>query len=81
MMRQFERSIAEDTVRNEYLLHSQLHEWLLNSSVAEDVDRLNALVYAKLFLTPDSDPWPGLVPANTFTGLDNNGLVQTPHSR
>lgn len=70
-----QRSIAEDTVRNEYLFHSQLHRWLGGNSL-RDVEKLNREVYAKLFLTPDSDPWLGLVPANTFSGLDNNGLVQ-----
>jgi hypothetical protein len=25
---------------------------------------------------PDSDPWLGLVPRDTFTGLENDGLVQ-----
>lgn len=76
MMRNLQRSIAEDTVRNEYQLHSKIHEWLSLDEATDDVDHLNGLVYAKLFLTPDSDPWLGLVPANTFTGLDNNGLVQ-----
>jgi hypothetical protein len=76
MLRNFQRSIAEDTVRNEYLLHSQIHEWFVNGSAPQDLDRLNSRVYAKLFLTPDSDPWLGLVPDNTFTGLDNSGLVR-----
>ncbi len=79
MLRQLERSIAEDTVRNEYLLHSQIHEWFVNGAALQDLDQLNRMVYAQLFLTPDSDPWLGLVPANTFTGLDNNGLIQVPH--
>ncbi len=81
MLRNLQRSIAEDTVRNEYLLHSQIHEWFLNGTAPQDIDRLNSMVYAKLFLTPDSDPWLGLAPANTFTGLDNNGLVQVSRAR
>ena len=75
-LRNLERSIAEDTVRNEYLLHSQIHEWFINGAAPQAIDQLNSMVYAKLFLTPDSDPWLGLVPANTFTGLKDNGLVQ-----
>jgi hypothetical protein len=39
-------------------------------------DQLNAKVYAELFLTPDSDPWLGLVPRDTFTALEDDGLVQ-----
>jgi hypothetical protein len=75
-MRNLERSIAEDTVRNEYLLHLQLHQWFAEGKAPKDLDQLNAKVYAELFLTPDSDPWLGLAPANALTGLDNEGLVQ-----
>ncbi len=71
-----ERSIAEDTVRNEYSLHSQIHKWFANNSAPRDLDKLNAKVYADLFLTPDSDPWLGLAPANTLSGLEQDGLVQ-----
>ena len=74
VIRNLERSIAEDTVRNEYLLHPKIHEWL--SSAPANVDQLNRKVYADLFLTPDSDPWLGLVPRDTFTALESNGLVQ-----
>ena len=74
-VRNLERSIAEDTVRNEYLFHAQLHDWLA-AAPARDVDALNARVYAELFLTPDSDPWLGLVPADTFTALDNDGRTR-----
>jgi hypothetical protein len=74
VIRNLETSIAEDTVRNEYLLHAKIHEWL--SSAPASVDQLNTKVYAELFLTPDSDPWLGLVPRDTFTALENNGLIQ-----
>jgi len=77
MMSNLQRSIAEDTVRNEYLLHSQIHQWFGSGAAPQGVEQLNARVYANLFLTPDSDPWLGLAPADTFTGLENNGLVQT----
>src|SRR5438128_2305083 len=76
IIRNLGRSIAEETVRNEYLLHARIHEWLTHSSAPTDVDQLNARVYAELFLTPDSDPWLGLVPRDTFTALENDGLVQ-----
>jgi hypothetical protein len=75
-MRNLQRSIAEDTVRNEYLLHLQIHRWFAQGNAPKDLDQLNAKVYAELFLTPDSDPWLGLAPANAFTGLDNEGLIQ-----
>ena len=75
MMRNLQLSIAEDTVRNEYVLHSKIHDWFASGTEPKDFERLNSKIYAELFLTPDTDPWLGLVPANTFTGLDNNGLV------
>ena len=52
---------------------------VLGGAAPQGVEQLNARVYANLFLTPDSDPWLGLAPADTFTGLENNGLVQAKH--
>ncbi len=72
-----QRSIAEDTVRNEYTFHANIHEWLATAGAPREVDVLNRRVYAELFLTPDSDPWLGLAPADTFSALENGGLVQS----
>jgi hypothetical protein len=77
MVRNFETSIALDTVRNEYLLHRQIHEWFMDGAVTGDASALNERVYAELFLTPSSDPWLGLVPADTYTGLTDGGLPCT----
>jgi hypothetical protein len=68
--------IALDTVRNEYQLHRRIHERLAGDpSASHSADVLNEWVYAELFLTPSSDPWLGLAPANAYTALPNNGLV------
>jgi hypothetical protein len=75
-LRSMERSISEDTVRNEYQLHYRIHEWLARDA-APPVDQLNARVYAELFLTPDSDPWLGLLPDNAYAALENDGLSLT----
>ena len=75
MLRNLERSIAEDTVRNEYLFHRTIHQWLADADAATEVDKLNTKVYAQLFLTPDYDPWLGLVQNDTFSALDNGGLI------
>jgi hypothetical protein len=72
---QFQRSAALDTVRNEYQLHRQIHEWFL-AGEPSDLAQLNERVYAELFLTPSSDPWLGLAPDDTYTALDRNGVVQ-----
>ncbi|MDB5324296.1 MAG: hypothetical protein JWN40_5927 [Phycisphaerales bacterium] len=69
MIRNFERSVAEDTVRNEYLFHGQIHEWFVRGQALATLDELNEKVYAQLFLMPRSDPWLGLVPADTYTAL------------
>ncbi len=75
MLRNFQQAIALDTVRNEYLLHRQIHEWFATNSPA-DLEALNARVYAELFLTPASDPWLGLVPPDTYTALENCGISE-----
>ncbi len=72
----FQQSIAEDTVRNEYTFHRQIHEWLADGKpVVVDVDGFNERVYAELFLTPRSDPWLGLAPNDVYTALENNGVT------
>ena len=35
LVRNFERSIAEDTVRNEYTFHRQIHQWLADGKTAD----------------------------------------------
>ncbi|HNC44181.1 MAG TPA: hypothetical protein PLU80_08445, partial [Acidobacteriota bacterium] len=71
----FERSVALDTVRNEYLFHTRMYDWL-QAGEGENVDQLNERVYAELFLTPSSDPWLGLLPADTYTAIQNEGIVK-----
>lgn len=74
-LRNLERTISEDTVRNEYLFHTKIHEWLATDSPAQNLDAFNEKVYAELFLTPDSDPWLGLAQPDVCTALENNGVV------
>jgi hypothetical protein len=66
----FERTLAEDSVRNEYLLGQTLHGWFASGPTPEDPDALNERVYTELFLTPSSDPWLGLVPADAYAALE-----------
>jgi hypothetical protein len=76
----FQRSIAEDTVRNEYQFHRQTHQWLADPArgpaLTADVNALNDRVYAELFLTPRADPWLGLLPPDAYSALDNDGMCQ-----
>jgi hypothetical protein len=73
MVQGFERLIAEDAVRNEYLNHRRIHEWLAGGAVIAHQD-LTERIYADLFLTPSADPWLGLVGANDYAALDGNGI-------
>jgi hypothetical protein len=78
LVRSFQNTIGIDTVKNEYTLHRQLHEWFATAALTPDVDvkDLNERVYAQLFLTPSTDPWLGLVPGDVYTGLNDNGIAQ-----
>ena len=76
LLQKFQELIAIDTVRNEYLLHSKLYTWLVRGPLRDDVEKLNEQVYAKLFLTPGSDPWLGLFSTDVYTALDNGGVVK-----
>lgn len=76
LVQRLEMNIALDTVRNEYLLHSKLHAWLITDRGRSGVEALNQKVYAELFLTPASDPWLGLFSSDTYLALENGGLVR-----
>ena len=77
MVRNLQGSTALDTVKNEYSLHSQIHDWYANNQVSADVQQLNDKVYAQLFLMPSTDPWLGLSTPDQFSGITNGGLVET----
>ncbi|PLZ90520.1 hypothetical protein CEN45_10475 [Fischerella thermalis CCMEE 5198] len=70
----FETAIALDTVRNEYMLHRQIHQWFVQGNQTSNLDALNEKVYAELFLTPSSDPWLGLAPDDVYSAIDNDGV-------
>ncbi|MBD2297933.1 hypothetical protein [Nostoc sp. FACHB-190] len=74
IVNQFENLMALDSVRNEYMLHSQIHQWFTQEAQTSDVAELNEKVYAQLFLTPSSDPWLGLLANDSYSAIDNDGL-------
>ena len=82
LVNKFQNLIAIDSIRNEYLLHSQIHEWMMNSLFGRmDIERLNTRVYDQLFLTPSSDRWLGLMPGDGYTGIDRDGIVSDPSAK
>lgn len=74
VIEKFENYMALDTVRNEYQLHSQIHEWFIRGIGTNNIDTLNERVYSQLFLTPSSDPWLGLLPQDAYTAIENDGI-------
>ncbi len=65
----FEQLLAEDTVRNEYLLHGTLHTWLAEAELGPGLEDFNRRVYLELFRTPGGDPWLGLAPRELYSVL------------
>jgi len=73
LIQKLQQSVALDTVRNEYLLHTKIYGWQL-ADKESDVNKLNKRVYAELFLTPASDPWLGLFAPEVYTALEGGGI-------
>jgi hypothetical protein len=72
-VQQFQKTIAEDSVRDNYQLRRQVLAWLRQSPTPVAVDDLNSRVYSELFLTPRNDPWLGLAPQGVYTALTEDG--------
>jgi len=76
----FEKRMTEEEVRNEYAFHGAIHTRLAKAANVSYAS-LNEYVYAKLFLTPQSDAWLGLVPTEVLTGIAEDGIVTPERSR
>jgi hypothetical protein len=74
LLQKLELSIALDTVRNEYMLRTKLHAWMLWDLSGGNLDKFNEKVYAELFLTPKTDPWLGLFSPETYMALERGGV-------
>jgi hypothetical protein len=74
-VRNLESTIAQDCIRNDYVLHRQIHQMLADGADKAGLEAFNNTVYSRLFLTPASDPWLGLAPPDAYSALDHNGLV------
>lgn len=78
MFAKLDNFVALDTTRNEFLFHTKLYEWLNENRRGRvvDLEALNAQVYDKIFLTPNSDKWLGLYSSDVYTALDGNGITK-----
>lgn len=73
MLKGFQSTLAEDTVRNLHSLQRRVHEYLAKHPHS-DFETVNEFIYSQLFLTPASDPWLGLAAPGAFTGLPDAGI-------
>ena len=71
----FKQSLALDSLRNEYIFHRHIHQWFVKGKISSDIAKLNRRVYANLFLTPDEDPWLGLLSKYVYSAIENNGVI------
>ena len=72
----FERRMTEEELRNEYVFHGSIHSWLAKASHVAFAGT-NDYIYSKLFMTPQSDAWLGLMPTEAITGMAGDGIVST----
>lgn len=75
MIANLENYVSIDTVRNEYLFHTKIYEWLAENPSA-DLETFNEKVYTELFLTPRSDQWLGLYSSDIYSALGGNGIIK-----
>lgn len=74
-IRKFEDVLAFDTARNEKDFHARIHAVFVTGNQG-DFASLNRSIYSEIFLTPESDPWLGLMPEGLYTALGNGGIMQ-----
>lgn len=66
--------IGQDTVKNEYNLHRQIHQWFADGQAQkQNVSALTARIYNELFLSPLNDPWYGLSKPDVYSAVENDG--------
>lgn len=72
----FAESLVLDQQINENEQRVIISNWLSLSRPLIDLKQFEKQVYNELFRTPDSDPWLGLNPDDTYSGLLQSGVVQ-----
>ncbi len=70
-VRNFEQSLAADTALN-VSLRRTIQQWLSRSNRPVDLAALTNRIYDELFLTPSTDPWLGLVAADTYSAIEGD---------
>ncbi|HEY3968378.1 MAG TPA: hypothetical protein VGM05_27685 [Planctomycetaceae bacterium] len=75
LIRNVTRFINEDSVRNEYDLHVQIHNWFAAKQPVPEREVLVRRIYSDLFLSPVDDPWYGLSRPDVFSAIKNDGRI------
>lgn len=75
LVRNVGQIINEDSVRNEYYLHYQIHDWFASGQQLLEREQLVERVYSQLFLSPLNDPWYGLSKPDVYSALENDGRI------
>ncbi len=73
-----DQTIAADTLHNDLVLRRAIRARMLDQLGAGELPELaalNAWVYAEIFLTPATDPWLGMLPTETYTGLPGGAII------
>lgn len=76
LLQRFRESVKLDTLRNEYMMRPVLYGLMTKGIAGMDLEKFNELVYARLFLTPSTDPWLGLISPDIYTAIDNGGVIK-----
>ena len=75
LIRNISANIRQETLRNDYTLYRQLHEWFQTPQL--DSERLVQRIYSELFLSPLDDPWYGLSRPDRYSALKDDGRLPT----
>jgi hypothetical protein len=79
-VRNLEQSLAADTAVN-LSLRRTIRQWLSLPVGPVDLAALTNRIYDELFLTPRTDPWLGLVAADTFSAIEGDPGAAAPAAR
>jgi hypothetical protein len=72
---QLEQHIIADSALNQLVLRTQISREIVRRAGDPDFASLNTWIYDNVFHTPAADPWLGLLPRTSFTGLPGDGVV------
>lgn len=60
----------QDSVRNEFVLHRDVHVWMESATEERSFEQVNSWVYETVFLTRPSDPWMGLDNPTVYDAIE-----------